>query len=116
MDHFKQQLFSIAAEIGFTHNEAQAVLNTFDPQWIIHILEQYGYSMLGSLIVMAENDLPIDFSREVTLSDGNCYMHSLQNQTVENMSIRPHLTSEEKRDDLGYRCVTRVTVGDLAKR
>ena len=23
---------------------------------------------------------------------------------------------EEKRDDLGYRCVTRVTVGDLAKR
>ena len=88
MDHFKQQLLSVAAQFGFTHNEAQAVLNTFDSQWIIHILDRYGYSMLGILIVMAENDLAIDFSREVTLSDGNCYMHSLKNQTIENMSIR----------------------------
>ena len=93
MDYFKQQLFCIAAGFGFTQNEAQAVSNSFDSQWIIHILERYGYSMLGILIVMAENDLDIDFSREVTLSDGNCYMHSLQNQTIENMSIRPHLTS-----------------------
>ena len=51
--------------------------------------------MLGILIVMAEKQLPIDFSVQVTPADGNCYMHGLENQTFENTAVKAHLTREQ---------------------
>ena len=51
--------------------------------------------MLGILVVMAENSLLIDFAMQVTPSDGNCLMHGLQNQTIENRSVIPHLTHDQ---------------------
>ena len=96
MDHFKVQLLSIGAQMGFNSWEVQSVQNTFDPNYISHILNKYGNDMFGILIVMAENQLEVDFSKETTSADGNCFMTALQNQAVENISL--NLTNEQIRE------------------
>ena len=96
MDHLKLQLLSLGAGLGFNSWEVQAVLNTFDPRRIIYVLNTYGSNMLGILVVMAENELNVDFAKEVTSSDGNCFMTALRNQSVENWSL--NLTAEHIRE------------------
>ena len=96
MDPFKIQLLSIGAQFGFNSCEVQSVLNTFDPNRITYILNTYGNDMLGILIVMAENQLEVDFAKEPTVADGNCFMAALRNQTVENMAL--NLSDEHIRE------------------
>ena len=91
---FKKQLEILATQQGINSERVDAVVNTYTNNQIQNILEKYGYSMIGILIVMAENALPIDFAKQVTPPDGNCYMHALENQTIENRSVVPHLAHE----------------------
>ena len=92
---FKKDLTYLASGLGINPVRVDAVLNTFSNSYIHNILNRYGANMIGILIVMAEKQLPIDFSVQVTLADGNCYMHGLENQTFENTAVKPHLTREQ---------------------
>jgi hypothetical protein len=50
---------------------------------------------------------------EQSVHEGVKFNCNLCEYTSWSFHLKEH---EEKRDDLGYRCVTRVTVGDLAKQ
>ena len=92
---FLLQLYRLAAAQQIKPIQVTSVVEKYGCRRIQHVLETYGYSMLGVLVVKAEKDLPIYFAKEVTPADRNCYLHALQNQTVENMSVIPHLTYEQ---------------------
>ena len=93
-NRFREFLNNLAVLQGIDLERVNAIVNTYNQNEIYDILEKYGYSMLGVLIVIAENSLPIDFAKEVTPPDGNCYLHALQNQTKENQLVIPNLTLE----------------------
>ena len=57
---FKKQLENLATQQGINSARVDAVVNTYTNNQIQNILEKYGYSMIGFLIVMAESALPID--------------------------------------------------------
>ena len=82
MDNFQKQIFSIGMEQGFQREEVQSLINTVDPQYIYEVLNKYGVSMLGILIVIAESNLQVGFSVEPTLGDGNCFMSTLVNPGI----------------------------------
>ena len=84
MANFRNQIFRIGMEQGFLPEEIQSLINTVDPQYVYEVLNKYGVSMLGILVVIAESDLQIGFSLEPTLADGNCFITGLQNQIIEN--------------------------------
>ena len=87
-------LCQIATQFGINSNKLNAVVAKYDYNYIFYVLEIYGYSMLKVLVVMAEKDLPIDFANKPTPPDGNCYLHALENQTFENISVIPHLSHD----------------------
>ena len=60
---FKEYLNHLAALQGIDPIRLNAVVNTYTSSQIYNILEKYGYSMLGILIVMAENNLPSNSRR-----------------------------------------------------
>ena len=95
MAWLKQYLDNVAAMQQIIPQRLNAVVNAYSYEDIFTILDKYGQSMLGILVVMAEYSLPIDFAKQVTPSDGNCFMHGLQNQTIENRSVLPHLTHDQ---------------------
>ena len=88
-------LRNIASMLGIDPIRVNALPNSYSKSYVDFILNKYGIAMLGILIVMAEKQLPIDFATEVTQPDGNCYMHALKNQTIENKAVIPHLTHEQ---------------------
>ena len=90
----QQQLNYLAELQGIELSKVMIVVEKFGYETMFNVLQTYGYSMLGVLVVKAEKDLPIDFAKEVTPADGNCYLHALQNQSFENMSVIPQLTFE----------------------
>ena len=95
MAWLKQYLDNVAAMQQINPQRLNAVVNAYSYEDIFTILDKYGQSMLGILVVMAEYSLPIDFAKQVTPSDGNCFMLGLQNQTIENMSVIPKLTQDQ---------------------
>ena len=94
MENFINQIFSIGMDQGFLPEEVQSLINIVDPQHIYEILNKYGVSMLGILVVIAQSNLQVGFSKEPTVADGNCFLTGLQNQILENWAVRPHLSQE----------------------
>ena len=88
-------LRNIASMLGIDPLRVNALPNLYSKSYVDLILNKYGIAMLGILIVSAEKQLPIDFATEVTQPDGNCYMHALKNQTIENKAVIPHLTHKQ---------------------
>ena len=90
MDGSLQYIQRICSAVNppVTADELTCILSRYTENDILLILDKYGIGMLGNLFLLSAYKLPATFSQNVTKSDGNCFIYSLQDNARLNQGLR----------------------------